>query len=118
MNESTLKKLPDPALLDFGVDHSGTGYRLEKMGDVVLIRPLPSTTARQQNPELWKEAHAIFRESRRGTGDWKFTAPLPDPWHIEFPLHGGPLHLHVRPSRQDRLGFFWSRYLNGNGFLR
>jgi hypothetical protein len=32
MNESTLKKLPDPALLDFGVDHSGTGYRLEKNG--------------------------------------------------------------------------------------
>ena len=106
MNESTLKKLPDPALLDFGVDHSGTGYRLEKMGDVVLIRPLPSTTARQQNPELWKEAHAIFRESRRGTGDWKFTAPLPDPWHIEFPLHGGPLHLHVRPSPSGQVGVF------------
>jgi len=106
MNESTLKKLPDPALLDFGVDHSGTGYRLEKMGDVVLIRPLPSTTARQQNPELWKEAHAIFRESRRGTGDWKFTAPLPDPWHIKFLLHGGPLHLHVRPSPSGQVGVF------------
>ena len=78
MNESTLKKLPDPALLDFGVDHSGTGYRLEKMGGVVLIRPLPSTTARQQNQELWKEAHAIFRESRRGTGAWKFASQLPD----------------------------------------
>jgi len=106
MNESTLKKLPDPALLDFGVDHSGTGYRLEKMGDVVLIRPLPSTTARQQNPELWKEAHAIFRESRRCTGDWKFTAPLPDPWHIKFLLHGGPLHLHVRPSPSGQVGVF------------
>lgn len=106
MDESTLKKLPDPALLDFGVDHSGTGYRLEKMGDVVLIRPLPSTTARQQNPELWKEAHAIFQESRRGTGGWKFTAPLPDPWHIKFLLHGGPLHLHVRPSPSGQVGVF------------
>jgi hypothetical protein len=39
MNDSIWKKLPDPALLDFGVDRSGTGYRLEKMGNVVLIRP-------------------------------------------------------------------------------
>ena len=38
MNESTLKKLPDSALLDFGVDHSGTGYRLEKMGDIVRTK--------------------------------------------------------------------------------
>ena len=106
MNDSIWKKLPDPALLDFGVDRSGTGYRLEKMGNVVLIRPLPSTTARQQNPELWEEAHAFFRESRRGTGDWEFTAPPPDPWHIEFPLHGGPLQLHVRPSPSGQVGIF------------
>ena len=84
MNESTLKKLPDSALLDFGVDHSGTGYRLEKMGDIVLVRPLPSTTARQQNPELWKKAHGIFKESRRGHGDWTFSAPLPDHGRLRF----------------------------------
>jgi hypothetical protein len=32
MNDSIWKKFPDPALIDFGVDGSGTGYRLEKMG--------------------------------------------------------------------------------------
>lgn len=106
MNESTLKKLPDPALLDFGIDHSGTGYRLEKMGDIVLVRPLPSTTARQQNPELWKKAHGIFKESRRGHGDWTFSAPLPDPWQITLPLSSGLLQLHVRPSPSGQVGIF------------
>ena len=106
MNESTLKKLPDSALLDFGVDHSGTGYRLEKMGDIVLVRPLPSTTARQQNPELWKKAHGIFKESRRGHGDWTFSAPLPDPWQITLPLSSGLLQLHVRPSPSGQVGIF------------
>ena len=72
MNDPIQKKLPDPALLDFGIDRSGMGYRLENMGGVVLIRPLPSTQANQQQPELWKKPHGIFKESRRGHGDWTF----------------------------------------------
>ncbi len=106
MNDSIWKKFPDPALLDFGVDGSGTGYRLEKMGGVVLIRPLPSTTASQHQPELWEKAHAVFKESRRGHGTWDFLKPPPDPWHIEIQLPSGSLCLNVRPAPSGQVGIF------------
>jgi 23S rRNA (cytosine1962-C5)-methyltransferase len=106
MNDSIWKKFPDPALIDFGVDGSGTGYRLEKMGGVVLIRPLPSTTASQHQPELWEKAHAVFKESRRGHGTWDFLKPPPDPWHIEIQLPSGSLCLNVRPAPSGQVGIF------------
>ena len=43
MNGPAPEKLRDPAIVDFGVDERGVGRRLERLGGLLVDRPLPQT---------------------------------------------------------------------------
>lgn len=70
----------DYALLDC----SG-GERLERWGNVTLIRPDPQVV--WQTPKthpMWKKADAIYHRSNTGGGKWEIRSRIPDRWEIKY----------------------------------
>lgn len=68
----------DYALLD-----CSEGERLERWGDVVLIRPDPQVI--WQTPKthpLWKKANARYHRSKTGGGSWEVYSSLPPDWAV------------------------------------
>lgn len=66
------------------LDCSG-GERLERWGDVTLIRPDPQVV--WQTPKthpLWKKADAVYHRSNTGGGSWEVRSRIPDRWEIQY----------------------------------
>lgn len=108
MNGPTDEKLRDPGLVDFGVDAAGRGRRLERLAGLLVDRPLPQARGPRRRPAAWSAAAAIFRPpaADRGGGTWEFTAPLPEPWHVQVPVGPATLALEVRPAPSGQIGIF------------
>ncbi|MGI9178044.1 MAG: class I SAM-dependent methyltransferase [Pirellulales bacterium] len=104
----------DPGLVDFGIDAAGRGRRLERLGGILVDRPLPQTQDRRRLPACWNQAATVYRvataddsRGRSGTrGDWESCGNLPDPWHVRVPLGTTTLTLEVHPSPSGQVGIF------------
>ena len=57
---------------DYELIDSSRGERLERWGDVILIRPDPQViwNTERKNP-LWHNAHARYIRSNTGGGKWQ-----------------------------------------------
>jgi 23S rRNA (cytosine1962-C5)-methyltransferase len=109
MNAPALGKFRDPSLVDFGADSAGRGRRLELLGGVLVDRPLLQPDLPRCLTARWNDAGVIFRAERAGSqpsGEWTFTAPLPDPWRVAVPLTTTTLSLEVRPTPSGQIGVF------------
>jgi 23S rRNA (cytosine1962-C5)-methyltransferase len=71
---------------DFQLLDSGSGFRLEKWAETILVRPDPQAIWEKTLPESeWQRAHAKFEPKTKGEGgQWKIFTPLPEPWILEF----------------------------------
>jgi 23S rRNA (cytosine1962-C5)-methyltransferase len=71
----------DYALLD-----SGDGYKLERFGPYMLIRPESLATWRPALPkERWDTADAAYEWTDRGErGRWTFFRPVESPWMLRY----------------------------------
>jgi 23S rRNA (cytosine1962-C5)-methyltransferase len=97
----------DPALVDFGADGRGRGRRLERLGGVLVDRPLPHALGPRCRAEIWGEAGAVFTGATSGSQDgWSTRGSLPEPWEIVVPLDGVALVLEVRPAPSGQVGVF------------
>jgi 23S rRNA (cytosine1962-C5)-methyltransferase len=99
----------DPALADFGVDAAGAGRRLERLGGVLVDRPLPQTTVRRALPHLWRDASAVFTGTGTagvGDGRWELPGTLPEPWRVSVPVGSAMLSLEVKPAASGQIGVF------------
>jgi 23S rRNA (cytosine1962-C5)-methyltransferase len=113
MNGPASGKFRDPALVDFGLDSRGRGRRLERLGGVLVERPLPQTQATRRLPRAWEEAVAVYRTaavSRREAdaprGAWEFRGTPPDPWQVKLEVDSRTLTLEVRPAPSGQTGLF------------
>ncbi len=72
--------------LDFELLDSGTGYRLERWGKIVLQRPDPQIIWQRSLPvSEWNKAHAIFQSgSGEDKGRWEFKQTVPKSWIVAF----------------------------------
>lgn len=70
---------------DYELLDTDAGERLERWGDVLLIRPDPQVIweGGRKNP-LWQQAHAHYRRARTGGGGWEVRKPAPDVWKIAW----------------------------------
>ncbi len=66
------------------IDTSG-GERLERWGNIILIRPDPQIIwdTPKTNP-LWKQAHARYHRAQTGGGSWQELKKVPAMWKIEY----------------------------------
>ncbi len=66
------------------IDCSG-GERLERWGEVVLIRPDPQVIwETEKNHPLWNTPHARYIRSSTGGGSWEIMKTIPDTWPVAY----------------------------------
>lgn len=90
------------------LDASG-GERLERWGDILLVRPDPQVlwNTPRRTP-LWKQAHARYRRSHTGGGQWERFRPIPETWSIRY----GSLCFHLKPMGFKHTGLFPEQAVN------
>ena len=70
---------------DYELIDTSQGERLERWGDIILIRPDPQIiwNTPKENP-LWRNAHARYHRSSSGGGKWEQYRKIPDVWQISY----------------------------------
>ncbi|MCL1823336.1 MAG: class I SAM-dependent methyltransferase [Oscillospiraceae bacterium] len=91
------------------IDASG-GERLERWGEVVLIRPDPQIIWQTSVPldPLWASADAHYVRSSSGGGNWEFNKQLPESWIINYKN----LRFKVKPTGFKHTGLFPEQAVN------
>lgn len=90
------------------LDASG-GERLERWGDVILIRPDPQIIweTPRRDPR-WKTAHARYIRSASGGGHWETFRPVAPSWQISY----GDLKFNLKPMGFKHTGLFPEQAVN------
>ena len=70
---------------DYELLDTSAGERLERWGNVILIRPDPQIIwdTPKKHP-LWKQANARYHRSNTGGGQWQNYRPVPPMWKIGY----------------------------------
>lgn len=70
---------------DYELIDCSCGERLERWGNITLIRPDPQVIwkTEKKNP-LWRKADAIYHRSQSGGGQWEIKKKIPDFWTIGY----------------------------------
>ncbi|MBQ2780687.1 MAG: class I SAM-dependent methyltransferase [Clostridia bacterium] len=94
---------------DYELLDTSAGERLERWGEIILIRPDPQViwNTPKKHP-AWKQAHARYCRSNAGGGHWETFRPLPDSWEIGY----GNLRFHLKPMGFKHTGLFPEQAVN------
>ena len=94
---------------DYELIDCSDGERLERWGDILLIRPDPQAlwNTERRNP-LWKKAHARYIRSNQGGGAWKFYKKIPEVWQIGY----RDLTFNLKPMGFKHTGVFIEQACN------
>lgn len=88
---------------DYELIDCSDGERLERWGDIILIRPDPQVIWKtEKKNKLWREAHARYHRSNTGGGSWQFYKKIPEVWQIKF----NDLEFNLKPMSFKHTGVF------------
>lgn len=93
---------------DYEVLDAGGGEKLERWGEVLLIRPDPQTIWPRQNAGRWEACDARYLRESTGGGAWTFNRGLPEHWTVSY----GDLTFIVRPTGFKHTGLFPEQAVN------
>ena len=70
---------------DYELIDADNGERLERWGDIILIRPDPQIIWNEGHRDSrWNNAHAVYHRSNSGGGYWEVLKKVPDVWSINY----------------------------------
>ena len=70
---------------DYELIDCSCGERLERWGNITLIRPDPQVIWKTPKTHpLWKKADAVYHRSQSGGGNWEIKRKIPDSWQIGY----------------------------------
>ena len=70
---------------DYKIIDMANGEKLEKWGDITLVRPDPQIIWKEKTyPNKWKNINAKYNRSKSGGGSWEYKNKLPQSWHIKY----------------------------------
>lgn len=94
---------------DYELLDTSAGERLERWGDIILIRPDPQIiwNTPKKHP-LWKQAHARYRRSNTGGGAWEVWKKLPERWKIQYE----DITFQIKPMGFKHTGVFPEQAVN------
>lgn len=94
---------------DYELIDASRGERLERWGNVILIRPDPQIiwNTERKNP-LWKRANARYHRSSSGGGAWETYKKTPDVWKINYK----ELCFQIKPMGFKHTGVFPEQAVN------
>ena len=94
---------------DYRLIDTKSGERLERWGNVTLIRPDPQVI--WQTPpltDLWNHADGHYHRSKSGGGQWEYRKKPPESWQIRY----RDLTFIVRPTGFKHTGLFPEQAVN------
>ncbi len=94
---------------DYELIDADGGERLERWGDVILIRPDPQViwNTNRKN-KLWNNANAIYHRSNSGGGYWEKLKNVPDVWNVSYE----DLTFRLKPMGFKHTGLFPEQAVN------
>ena len=94
---------------DYELLDASDGERLERWGDIILIRPDPQVLWKtpRRHP-AWNKAHARYVRSGTGGGHWENKRPIPAAWQITY----GELLFALKPMGFKHTGLFPEQAVN------
>ncbi len=90
---------------DYAILDAGGGNKLERWGNVTLLRPDPQAIWPMTPP---KDVDAVYHRSSTGGGHWEFQKDLPESWSIRYQS----LQFLVRPTGFKHTGLFPEQAVN------
>lgn len=72
---------------DFELIDMGAGEKLERYGDLTIVRPEPQAMgSRRLSDDRWNAADAVFsgEVDEEGPGRWRYRRSLPDTWTMRY----------------------------------
>lgn len=94
---------------DYEILDMANGEKLERWGNVILIRPDPQIIWKEKsNPSLWKKADAKYNRSNTGGGSWNYNKTLPKSWQIMYK----DLTFNIKPMSFKHTGIFPEQAVN------
>lgn len=94
---------------DYELLDCGHGERLERWGDIILIRPDPQAIFDvEKKDSRWKSAHARYIRSKSGGGHWERYRDVPDVWSIKY----RELTFNLKPMGFKHTGLFPEQAVN------
>ncbi|MGI8605329.1 MAG: class I SAM-dependent methyltransferase [Verrucomicrobiales bacterium] len=93
----------DYALLD-----AGDGMKMERWGDIILVRPDPQIIWPRRSGKDWIGWDGFYHRSDSGGGRWEFRRQLPESWTIRH----GDLAFRIRPTNFKHTGLFPEQAVN------
>ena len=71
---------------EYEVLDAAGGNRLERWGDVLLVRPDPQVVWQGESPteKGWQNAHAVYHRAGSGGGAWEYKKKMPEKWNIGY----------------------------------
>lgn len=94
---------------DYEILDMANGEKLERWGDIILIRPDPQIIwDKKSQPSLWKKANAHYHRSKSGGGQWEFIKDVPNSWQIKYKK----LTFNLKPMGFKHTGLFPEQAVN------
>ena len=94
---------------DFELIDADAGERLERWGDVILVRPDPQVIwSVGKDDERWESAAAVYHRSSSGGGYWEKKGAVPDVWSINY----SDLTFNLKPMGFKHTGLFPEQAVN------
>jgi len=92
----------------------GNFRKLERFGDIILIRPEITSDSNQIIPESewYTMAHAEFIEKTKNSGEWKFFQNVPDKWFINYNSSQINIVAELSLTNSKHIGVFPEQVLN------
>ena len=94
---------------DYEILDMANGEKLERWGNVILIRPDPQIIWKNKSfPKTWDLANARYNRSSSGGGGWKYNKKMPESWKIKYK----DLTFNIKPMGFKHTGLFPEQAVN------
>lgn len=94
---------------DYELIDADSGKRLERWGDIILVRPDPQVLwIEGQKDRRWNAPHAVYHRSNSGGGYWQTLKKVPDVWNVSYK----DLTFRLKPMGFKHTGLFPEQAVN------
>lgn len=94
---------------DYELLDCSEGERLERWGNIILVRPDPQVIWKTQKKHpAWKKANARYLRSNSGGGKWETFTNIPAEWNIDYK----DLTFHIKTMGFKHTGLFPEQAVN------
>lgn len=100
--------------IDYKVIATGSGEKLEKWGEYILLRPDPQVIWKAKTDlSKYKGLDGHYKRSSSGGGEWKFFRRMPEEWNITWKN----LTFSLKPMGFKHTGLFPEQAVNWNDMI-